>query len=310
MHQFSIITPTYNRSKYLPRIYECLCHQDEIDFEWIIVDDGSTDNTKEIIKTFKSLFKIKYVFQENEGQLSARNTGTRIANSYILAKLDDDDLLCHGTLKKVWSYFNFNKKMFENDCVCLSGLCKYENGDIIGNKFPYDYFISDHISCRHNIPVNGDKYEFYLTDIIKKYPFPVIPGEKNMPPHIVHDRIARDHKTLYINNIFAIKYFFIGGLSSQKYIYKYTKGSELYFNEASMFPFNLKLQIVHSSYYIYFAKKNNKKCIYINALNKNIFLLGLLRYFLLLIKMFLIKFKIMKFLNNKSNFNKIITKEY
>ena len=304
MHQFSIITPTFNRAKYLPRIYECLCQQDDIDFEWIIIDDGSSDNTSEVVKGFERLFKIKYIFQENGGQLSARNTGTKNADSYILAKLDDDDLLCHHVLKQAWAYFDIKTGKFENNCVCLSGLCQYNTGEIVGEKFPHDYFISDHIRYRQNKSLNGDKFEFYVTEVLKKYPFPVIPGEKNMPPHIVHDRIAREHKTLYINYIFAEKNFFEGGLSTQKYVNKYTNGSELYYNEASMPPFKLRLQIHHSSRYIFYAKSNKTKKVFYNAKNKKIFFLGLCRYYMILIKMFLSKYRFFCFLLKTKEENK------
>jgi len=308
MHQFSIVTPTFNRAKYLPRIHECLCKQNDIDFEWIIINDGSSDNTKEVVESFGKKIKIKYIFQENSGQLSARNTGTQNADSFILAKLDDDDLLCKGVLEKVWGYFNNKTERFESNCVCLSGLCQYETGEIVGERFPYDHFVSDHIRYRQNRPVHGDKYEFYVTSIFKKYPFPVIQGEKNMPPHIVHDRIARGHKTLYVNHIFATKNFFTGGLSTQKY----TKGSELYHNEASMPPFNLRLRIHHSSRYIYFAKINNEKNIYEKAKNKKVFILGLCRYYMILIKDILIKFYFFKFFfefatNKNSKFAKKTT---
>jgi len=315
VRQFSIVTPTFNRAKYLPRIYECLRQQNNIDFEWIIVDDGSSDNTKEIVESLidRDVY-IKYIYQENAGQLSARNTGTKNADSYILTKLDDDDLLCQGALEKVWNYFSIKTGKFQDNCVCLSGLCQYETGEIVGKKFPDDYFVSDHIRYRQNKHIHGDKSEFYVTSIFKKYPFPVIQDEKNMPPHIVHERIARDYTTLYVNHVFAIKNFMEGGLSTQKYVYKYTKGSELYHNEASMPPFNLKLKIHHSSRYIFFAKKNKRKQIFKSAKNKKIFILGLCRYHMILLKMFLEKFHPFSVLikitaNNNTKFVKKITSD-
>jgi|GEM_PF-2155519 len=290
MHQISILTPTFNRSKYLPRIYDCLCQQRDIDFEWIIVDDGSSDNTNSVVSSFKNIFPIKYIYQENRGQTSARNTGTEMANSFIMAKLDDDDLLCPDILKTAWNYFDVNTGLFENNCVCLSGLFQFDNGDIVGEKFHRDYYISDHIRYRHNRPVHGDKFEFYVTELLKKYPFPVFLGEKNITPLIVHERIAREHKTLYVNHIFGVKYFYQGGLSTQTYSYKYPLGSELYYNEASMFPFKIKLRIKHSSRYIFFAKLNKKRKIFYNAKNKWIYPIGLIRYYMIKLKMFLEKY--------------------
>ena len=298
MHQFSIITPSYNRAAYLPRIYDSLCQQKDIDFEWVIIHDGSTDNTRGVVSEFPKIFEIKYAYQNNAGKPSAMNLGTQMANSYISVSFDSDDILCRDVLKTVWSYFDINTGKFEHDCVCISGLCKYENGDIIGKIFPYDYYISDHIRYRHNKGLRGDKLEFVLTSVLKNYPFPIFNNEKNIAPGILMIRMALSHKTLYINHVFAEKQFLPGGLSTQNYWFVYTLGSELYYNEASIPPYKLLLQIMHSGKYIYFAKFNGKKNIYLNALNKHIFPLGIFYYFIFIIKLFLKKFIIMQKIND------------
>jgi len=299
MHQFSIITPTYNRANYLPRIYDRLCQQDDIDFEWIIVDDGSTDNTKEVVSQFRETFEIKYIYQENAGQVSALNTGTKNTNSYITNKHDDDDILCPHVLKQVWEYFNFDSKKFKHDCACLAGLCQYETGDIIGNKFPDDYIVSDYIRYIKNNNIRGDKCEFYLTDVLRKYPFPIMGKEKNIAPSIVHIRIALSHKTLYMNKVFQEKQFLSDGLSTKNYWIMYPLGSELYCNEASVPPFSFKLQAKYSGEYIFYARLNKKKNIYKNARNKKIFLLGITVYILFCVKLFLKRFELLQNINKK-----------
>jgi len=286
MYQFSIVTPTFNRATYLPRIYDCLCKQRNVDLEWIIVDDGSTDNTKEVVSGFEKKFEIKYVHKKNAGKPAAMNYGTQIANSHILVSLDDDDILCPGALKTVWDYFDIKTGKFCHDCICLSGLCQYENGDIIGKKFPHDYFISDYIRYIKNKKIIGDKSEFYVTNIIKKYPFPVFENEKNIAPSIIVIRIALTYKTLYLNRILQEKQFLQGGLSTQNYWLMYPFSSELYYNEASTPPFRLRLQIKHSAKYIFFAKLNKRRHIYKKAENKLLFPLGFLVYHIFLLRRF------------------------
>jgi len=278
VRQFSVITPTFNRAKYLPRVFESLCKQGDVDFEWVIIDDGSTDNTKEVACGFKTIFEIKYHYQENAGQKAALNKGFLIANSHISLSLDDDDRLLPNALEAVFRYFDAESGMFEHECACLSGLCQYENGDIIGKKFPHDYFVSDHIRYRMNKNIVGDKSEFWVTNILNKYSFPLIPNEKNIIPSILWSRIALKYKTLYVNSLFKEKSFFIGGLSDINASHKYPLGSELYYNECSLPPFSLKVQLENLSEYILFARKNKKmyKEIFLLAKNKHFFALGVI----------------------------------
>ena len=299
MHQFSIITPTFNRAKYLTRIYDCLCRQDDIDLEWIIIDDGSTDNTREIVLGFEKTFEIKYMYQENAGKPSAMNAGMQIANSYIMMSLDSEDIIYPNVLKTVWNYFDAKTGKFENDCACLSGLCQYENGVILGKKFPNDYFVSDYIRYVKNKKISGDKSEFYVTEIFRMFPFPIFENEKNIRPSVVITRIALTHKTLYVNIVFQEKQFLQGGLSSQNYLLMYPLGAELFYNERSIPPHSFKLQVIHSGKYILFAKINRKKNIYGDAKNKLIFPLGKIYYFILCIKTSLKKIKIIQNANNK-----------
>jgi len=307
MYKFSIITPTLNRSKYLPRVYNSLCKQGITDFEWIIVDDGSTDNTKDTALSFEKLFEIKYLYKENAGKPSAMNYGIQNADSYISLSLDDDDILCPNTLKDAWEYFDMDTKTFKNNCVCLSGLSIYENGDIIGHKFPHDYYVSDHIRYVKNQNILGDKCDFFLTEIYRKFPFPLINNDRQIAPGIINIQVSFIYKILYINHVFQQKEFLEGGLSTQNYWYKNPFNSEYFYNVSSVPPFNLKLQIKNSAKYIFYARMNKKKNIFKNANNKNIFFLGLISYNIYTIKEYLCKFPFFKKILKPKSYNKNIT---
>jgi glycosyltransferase involved in cell wall biosynthesis len=280
MHAFSIITPTYNRYDYVSRIYHCLEKQSGVDLEWIIVDDGSTDNTDKIVSSFSSSqnLDIKYIYQKNAGKPSAVNAGIRIADSYITQILDSDDVLLPDTLNKIWKYFNANDEHFENKCVCVSGLCVYENGKLIGDKFPKDNFVSNHIFCRENMNIKGDKCEFFLTKVIKEYLSPIITNERFIPEGIYLNRIAQKFNTIYINEVLSKKQFIEGGLSSQDIWLNNPLGTELYYNEATITDFKFSLQIKNSSEYIRYSKINHQQNTFDNAINKKAYPFGLVLY--------------------------------
>ena len=263
MRQFSIITPTYNRAKYLPAIFEFLKEQGEVDLEWIIIDDGSQDNTKDIVSDFNGPFNIKYYYQHNSGKPKASNKGIELANSHICLIHDDDDSLLPKILPQVWQYYDPSSGTFHNNCVCLSGLCIYDDGEIIGYKFPFDYYISDSIEYRYNKNIIGDKCDFYLTSVLKEYPFPILNNEKFISESIIWNRIALKYKTIYINTIFQKKVFLKGGLSDQPIWENNPYGSELFFNEATNRRFSLFIRFKHYAKYIQFAKINKKNIIQI-----------------------------------------------
>jgi len=281
-YKFSIITPTYNRASYLNNIYASLLEQDELDIEWIIVDDGSLDNTREIVSGFPKAFEIKYIYQENRGKPGAVNAGVALADSLISIILDSDDIILPGILHEIWAFYDGEKKRFLGDCVSVSGLCIDHKGEIIGRKFPKDKFISNHIKCRFNKEISGDKCEFFLTCMLKKFPYPIFKNEKFITEALVWNRIALYHNTLYVNRIFEQKIYLPEGLSARgnELSAKNPLGWQLFFNEASITKFKLKWQLSHSSLYIKYAKINKQKNIFKNSMNKYIFPFGLLLYYL------------------------------
>lgn len=126
----TIFTPTFNRAHTLPRLYESLLNQTDYNFEWLIVDDGSSDDTSNLIETFKDeKFPIRYIYQNNGGKHIASNVGLKAAKGDIFVVLDSDD----------WFYPNavqvFNEKFKNNeDMKALITLDTYENGDVVGGK--------------------------------------------------------------------------------------------------------------------------------------------------------------------------------
>lgn len=283
MVKFTILTPTYNRAELLSRVYQSLIKQTYKDFEWIIVDDGSTDNTKKVVESLMedSLIKIKYIYKLNGGKHTAVNEGLNHAEGKLLIVLDSDDELVENALEVFYSYWDkiFNEN---NKIVSVSGLDIYkDSGEIVGDKFEEDEFISDHIECKLKMNIQGDKAEVYRTDILKQFPFPEIKGEKFVTEDIVHNQIALSgYKTIYTNNPIKIIEYLEDGLTSRSYelSMKNPQGKMIIFNQyISMKQIGIKRRIRAGFSYCRFGFLANKSIVeqYKMVENKLIFLVSI-----------------------------------
>lgn len=260
----SIITATYNRKKTLIRLYESLCSQTKKDFEWIIVDDGSIDNTKELLENWEKEKKIeiKYIVQRNQGKPKSINEAVKIAKNDLSVIVDSDDILVDNAVEEIindWEKY----KDYENIC----GL-SYLKGDLTGKNIGKDYkeesFISNHIKYRINQNDKVDKAEVFKTNILKEYPFPIIEGEKFISECIVWNRIALKYETVYINKVIYLCEYQKDGLSNnwRKINIQNPKGAMLVSKEMTEKPFSKKVQIknlILYNIYGFFAKSTWKE---------------------------------------------------
>ncbi len=202
----SVITPTYNRAKEIHRVYNSLINQDYKNFEWIVVDDGSTDNTSEIIYKYQkdSDFLIKYIFQENNHKKSAVNTGLRNSSGQFNVIADSDDEFPFDALSifiKTWQSIPDSSK----DEYCgVYGLCIYKNGLLVGDKFPGEYYYdSNTVEIRRKMKISGEKWGMVKTDIMLEYLFPEnITG--HVPEDVMWSPIAKRYKSRFVNKVVRI----------------------------------------------------------------------------------------------------------
>lgn len=179
MATLTVFTPTYNRAHTLPRTYRSLQKQDCKDFVWLIIDDGSSDNTRQLVEEWQSQkagFEICYIYKENGGMHTAHNTAYENINTELNVCIDSDDELAEGAVKSIldiWS--RVNKKKYAG----IIGLDADTNtGKVIGTKFPADMKETT-LQGFYDKGGSGDKKLVYRTDIMKKFPpYPVFPGEK------------------------------------------------------------------------------------------------------------------------------------
>lgn len=171
----SIITPIYNRASLLPRIYDCLCSQSSKDFEWIIVDDGSTDNVRDTVdKMQPEGFTVRLFQKVNGGKHTAVNMGIKEAMGELTLILDSDDELPEDAVATVLDEYKTIKDNADFAGVC--GYMAHRDGRIIG--LPLVEADSSEIELRYRYHVYGDMCEVFRTDVLREFPFPELKGER------------------------------------------------------------------------------------------------------------------------------------
>ena len=202
-HPFiTILTPTYNRASLLPRLFDSLLRQTNKDFEWIVVDDGSTDDTREVVANLKEkcggAFPMGYVYKANGGKHMAINIGAERARGELLFIADSDDLLTDDALETVansWHDISDDKSF-----AGIAGLdITMDTREVIGSGLPQEHIDCNAIDIRYRHHVTGDMKEVFRTDVLREFPFPEFHGERFCPEQLVWFRIAHRYKLRYVN---------------------------------------------------------------------------------------------------------------
>ena len=193
----TVFTPTYNRAHLLSRLYESLKAQTFQDFEWIIVDVGSTDNTEEGVKDWLGGDRIRYIKQSNGGKHRAINRGVQEARGELFFISDSDDYLPDDSLAKVAEKYAEIKSDKTIGGIC--GLDMTPKGDVIGSGLPCDEIFCSSLELRVEYHVTGDLKEVFLTHVMREFPFPEYDGERFCPEALVWNRIAQKYKLLFFN---------------------------------------------------------------------------------------------------------------
>lgn len=216
----TIITPTYNRAHTLPFLYESLKHQSDFGFKWLIIDDGSSDNTKELVLSWSKIehqFEILYLYRENGGKHRALNYGVlHISTPYIMI-VDSDDRLTEDAVSKIRGWIAMIDR--DDTFAGVSGLRGYNAQEKIGeyplNGRAYIDALNTERRAKH---LTGDKAEVYRTALLKKYPFPEIEGEKFLTESVVWNEIAyAGYKIRWFPEIIEIGNYLEDGLTQHLY---------------------------------------------------------------------------------------------
>ena len=202
----TVFTPTFNRAYLLSRVYESLLLQNNSNFEWIVVDDGSEDETEKLIQSFvlEKKIAITYYKQDNKGKHFAINKGVQMAKGELFLILDSDDALPQGSISQVLEKYNTIKN---NTLIGgVAGRRNYSDGIIVG-KGIFEDMISNSLDIRYSHKVTGDLVEVFRTSVLKEFPFPEIENEKFCPESLVWNRIAQKYNLLFFNSgIYTTEY--------------------------------------------------------------------------------------------------------
>lgn len=259
----TIFTSTFNRAYILPDLYQSLLNQSEKSFEWLVINDGSKDNTDGLLNEWilESKIAIQYIKLENNlGIANAMNIGIAKAKGKLFFKVDSDDVIEADAIKNI---LDFEKTIPDKDkkkYAGVSGMRFYENGKNVGFewKFSNNYVDATNFE-RKKLKLSGDKAEAYYTEVLREYgPFPKFEGEKYAFEGILWDRIA--HAGLKIrwfkNKIYKCEYLSDG--ETNNYFKNCRKNFRAYSYWANAFasykeaPFNERFIAISK----YFAVRN------------------------------------------------------
>lgn len=247
----TVFTPAYNRADLLTRCYESMCKQTNKNFIWMIVDDGSTDNTREIseswVKNTKD-FQVIYIYKENGGLHTAYNTAIANIDTELCVCIDSDDFMPDNAVGLI---LDFWKKNGSDKYAGIVGLDFNMDGNVIGDMLPDIKSVNliGLFTGKYNI-VNGDRTNVVRTELYKKYaPMKVFKGEKNFNPHYMHLQISQEYDFLVLNeNLRFVDYQETGMSNSMLKQYRSSPNSfaEIRKLYLSFEDTSLKFKIKHS----------------------------------------------------------------
>ena len=213
----TVLTPTFNRGGRLQSLWDSLQKQTVKDFEWLVVDDGSTDSTKNLITQLqeKSDFPIRYIYKSNGGKHTALNVGIRTICSELTFIVDSDDCVTDDAVESI---LKIHKKYRSQNNICgYAFLRAFPDGKVNGKKFDVDEKIGSYIDVRVNGDDTGaDKAEVFKTHCLKEFPFPEYPNEKFLGEDLVWVRMARKYEMVHINKAIYVGNYLEDGLTNNR----------------------------------------------------------------------------------------------
>ena len=200
MKTLTVFTPSYNRAYTLHKCYESLLRQTSKDFTWLIIDDGSSDNTKELVDSWinENKIEINYIYQENQGMHGAHNTAYKNIKTELNVCIDSDDYMPDDAVKKIISFWNKNKR---SDLAGIMALDAYTNGKVIGDKFPNELKESTYFDIYNKYGLKGDKKLIYRSELTIQYPYPIFEGEKYVSLAYKYAKLDSKYKLALMNEV-------------------------------------------------------------------------------------------------------------
>ena len=223
MALLTVFTPTFNRANCLNKCYEALQRQTKQGFVWLVVDDGSTDNTYELVHSWMNAqndFEIQYVYKPNEGLYSGYTTAFRYIKTELCVCVDSDDYLTNNAVELICECW---EKRGGPQFAGIVGLDCREDGKLIGDYFPEQNAINliDIAIGKYSFK-NGDRKNVVRTDLYREaVPFRSIPGEKDFNPHFLHLVISKNYDFLVLNEKLCVVEYQPDGMTKTVFMQYY-----------------------------------------------------------------------------------------
>ncbi|MDR1679069.1 MAG: glycosyltransferase [Prevotellaceae bacterium] len=292
MYKLTIFTPTYNRAYILGQLYDSLCRQTKPDFKWLIVDDGSTDNTRELVEQWQAEQKIdmRYIWQENGGKMRAHNNAVLHCETELFICVDSDDYLTANAVELIYSKWEEVKSLSNiSGIVAYRGWAELEhtigtiplsparhceersnlensNHNIIKKEFPAGVETSALLKLyQHGF--SGDTSLVFRTEILKQYLFPEIAGEKFITEAYVYDQIDQHYRFAILRQPLIMCQYQPDGYTqhANKLFKENPKGWALYYNQRAKYSIRLKEKLVLIAKYVCFSLMAKNKHIIKNS---------------------------------------------
>lgn len=200
---FTVFTPTFNRAHTIRRVYDALVRQTCRDFEWLVVDDGSTDPTSGLVQDLAAAaaFPVRYLRQAHRGKHVAFNAGVAAARGRLFLPIDSDDSCVPHALERFREHWDRIPAQERDRFTGVTALGADPSGRVNGKRFPADVLDSDSRELVYRYGDRGDKWGFHRVEILRRYPFPELPGASFVPEGIVWSAIAAKFKTRFVNDV-------------------------------------------------------------------------------------------------------------
>lgn len=250
MKQITIFTPTFNRAYILPRLYNSLKMQTSGNFLWLIVDDGSSDDTEELVNTWlkEGLVEIQYAKQKNQGKSIAHNSGVELTATELFTCVDSDDFLVANAVESVLEYW---REKSDKNVVGMLAFKQYSDGRTLTTMTSvcikstlYDAY------AKHKL--HGDTMLIFRSEIIKKYNFPSFPGEKFVPEAYLYDLIDQEGQLIILKEALYCCEYLEDGYSQNmaKLLKQNPKGYIAYIKQRLKFDKGIKQKVLDTIRYI------------------------------------------------------------
>ena len=204
--KITIVTPSYNRAHTLTRVYDSLKNQIFKDFKWIIMDDGSTDNTKELVESFQeeNLLKIEYFWNENQHKFVTVFEGIKKVTSKYFMIVDSDDSYPTDSLQILFD--EVEQIQNQDEYISVMGLSQYTDGKIVGDQYPNNGFDGSIFDMRYKYKVRGDKFGIFITktyqQLLKNFDYSLYKNKGYIPQTVFFNTYdANGVKTRFVNKV-------------------------------------------------------------------------------------------------------------